>query len=325
MPKTTGEAQPAHNGKRIATVHGFSTPEAQRLEQTLRASAKTIAPTPIGNARNTLYASHKEQIFTQFQGQWDWSKTTQKWVMSSIGKVLSNYLFDYNKKQEGTSKTVSKARTAKKIDSSELKISQPKHIVQYLEEATPPKRSRGRQRKSAGPSSFTPINKLTPPPNDQLIPRLTESPFDKPSKQPIDSVLQSIEHTPVEEDASQTLPKLTDIILVVYPSSSDPWGREMFSFPLWRCQAPVNGRDAPSESLQDWRDLSFMDFVRQLKGEQVLTPDEMIVWGEFEHVVTSDMTFASAVQEQLYDASSSKTAPNEATFAIVGRPKILIK
>lgn len=105
---------------------------------------------------------------------------------------------------------------------------------------------------------------------------------------------------------------------MVYPSSSDPWGREIFSFPLWRCQAPVNGRDAAPESLRDWRDLSFDDFVRQLKAEKVLTAEEMIVWGEFEHMVTSDVTFASAVQEQLYDSPSNRTAPNEATFAIVG-------
>ncbi|KAG9584820.1 hypothetical protein KCU77_g15612, partial [Aureobasidium melanogenum] len=107
MPKTTEEVRPAHNGRRIATVHGFSAVESERLEQALRASAKTIAPTPIGKNRNTLYASHKDQIMTQFQNQWDWSKASQKWTESSIGKVFSNYLFDYNKKQ-ATPQTVSR-------------------------------------------------------------------------------------------------------------------------------------------------------------------------------------------------------------------------
>ncbi|KAG9649667.1 hypothetical protein KCU64_g9354, partial [Aureobasidium melanogenum] len=314
MPKTTEEVRLAHNGKKIASTHGFSALETERLEQALRASAKTTAPTPIGKNRNTLYASHKDQIMTQFQNQWDWSKASQKWTESSIGKVFSNYLFDYNKKQ-ATPQTVSKAKNTKKDDTLNS-VSHPKHIVQYLgEEEAPIKPTRDRPHKN--PSSFTPINKL-PSPDDQLPLGLWESPFDKPSRSPIDSVLPSIEH----QDASQSLPKLTDIIVVVYPSSSDPWGRESFSFPLWRCQVPVNGKDAAPESLSDWRDLSFVDFLRQLKSEQVLTSEEMVVWSEFDHVVTSDMTFASAVQEQLYDASSNNLASNEAAFAIIGKPKM---
>lgn len=318
MPKNTEKVPHAHNGKKIATMHGFSAAEQARLEQALRASAKIIAPTPKGtirhNPRSALYAAHKNQIMTQFQNQWDWSKASQKWTESSIGKVLANYLFDYNKKQEAP-------KTTKKADAPEPRVGQPKHIVPYLKEEDGPKRSRGRPRKLKSPFSLTPINRQSLSPRNRLLPRLTESPFDKPSNYPVDSVLPSTEHTPFEpgsEDASQSLPKLADIILVVYPSSSDPWGREIFSFPLWRCQAPVNGRDAAPESLRDWRDLSFDDFVRQLKAEKVLTAEEMIVWGEFEHMVTSDVTFASAVQEQLYDSPSNRTAPNEATFAIVG-------
>lgn len=304
MPKATGEVQLAHNGKKIATTHRFSTAEEHSLEQALRASAKTIAPTPIGKERNTLYATHKDQIFAQFQGQWDWSKISQKWTESSIGKVLSNYLFDYNKKN--TPQKVTKGKTTKKADAPNPIVSQPKYVVPYLSEEIPMKLTRGRPRK---PTSFTPINK-SPSPDDQLPSGLWESPFDKPSRSPVDSVLPSIEH--------ESLPKLSDIILVVYPNSSDPWGRQSFSFPLWRCQVPVNGRDAAPESLRDWRDLSFLDFLRQLKSEQVLTSDEMVVWSEYDHVVTSDVTFASAVQEQLYGASSNNLAPNEATFAIIG-------
>ncbi|KAG9991703.1 hypothetical protein KCU98_g176, partial [Aureobasidium melanogenum] len=310
MPKTTEEVRLAHNGKKIATTHGFSAVEAERLDQALRASAKTIAPTPIGKNRNELYASHKNQIMTQFQNQWDWSKASQKWTESSIGKVFSNYLFDYNKKS--TPKTVSKAKATKKNDTLNS-ISHPKHIVPYLgEEDAPTKPTRGRPQKLKSPFSFTPINRRSP--------KLSESPFDKPSRSPIDSVLPSTEYGLDEtegKDAAQILPKLTDVILVVYPSSSDPWGRESFSFSLWRCQVPVNGRDARPESLQDWRDLSFLDLLRQLKSEQVLTPEEMVVWSEYDHVITSDMTFASAVQEQLYGASSNNLAPNEATFAII--------
>ncbi|KAH0004018.1 hypothetical protein KCU78_g13599, partial [Aureobasidium melanogenum] len=313
MPKTTEEIRLAHNGQKIASTHGLSAVETERLEQALRASARIIAPTPIGKNRNTLYASHKNQIMTQFQNQWDWSKASQKWTESSIGKVFSNYLFDYNKKS--TPKTVSKAKTTKKDDTLNS-ISHPKHIVPYLgEEEASIKPTRDRPQKLESRFNFTPINRS---------PKLSESPFDKPSRSPIDSVLPSTAYSFVEsgpQDESQSLPKLSDIILVVYPSSSDPWGRESFSFPLWRCQVPVNGRDAAPESLSDWRDLSFVDFLRQLKSEQVLTSEEMVVWSEFDHVVTSDMTFASAVQEQLYDASSNNLASNEAGFAIIGRPK----
>lgn len=305
MPKATGEVQLAHNGKRIATTHGFSAAEEQRLEQALRTSAKTIAPTPIGKERNTLYASHKDQIFAQFQGQWNWSKTSQKWTESSINKVLSNYLFDYNKKS--APKKATKAKPTKKNDAPETTVTQPKYIVPYLSEETSIKPTWGRPRKNA--PSFTPINK-SPSPDDQLPSGLWESPFDKPSKSPTDSVLPSIEH--------ESLPKLSDVILVIYPNSTDPWGREFFSFPLWRCQVPLNGRDAAPESLRDWRDLSFPDFLRQLRLEQVLTEEEMVVWSEFNSVVTSDVTFASAVEEQLKGASSNNLAPNEVTFAIIG-------
>lgn len=323
MPKAEKEVQIAHNGSRIAAVYGFSTIDGQRLEQVLRTSARIIAPTPIGKERNKLYASHKDQILAQFQGQWGWSKTSQKWVMSSISKVLSNYLFDYNKKHTTpTPKTVTKAKSTKKNDARKPNASQPKNdaprtdvnqqknFVPYVKEENVPSRSR------RSPRTFTSINKKSPSPGDQLV---IESPFDEP-RYPTDSVLQSTEHSPMEprSDAAQSQPKLADIILVVYPSSSDPWNREMFSFPLWRCQVPVNGRDAAPESLRDWRDLSFDDFLRQLKSEQALTSEEMIVWSEFSHVVTSDMTFASAVQEQHFDASLNGTAPNEATFAIVG-------
>ncbi|KAH0363199.1 hypothetical protein KCU65_g7557, partial [Aureobasidium melanogenum] len=315
MPKDTQKIPHAHNGKKIATTHGFSTAEEQRLEQALRASARIIAPTPKGsvhhNPRSPLYAAHKNQIMTQFQNQWDWSKASQKWTESSIGKVLANYLFDYNKKQ-GT--PVSKAKASKKNDTLNL-VSHPKHIVPYLGEEdddAPAKPTRGRPRKNA--PSFTPINKT---PSPKLPPGLWESPFDNPSRSPVDSILPSIEH--------ESLPKLSDIILVIYPSSSDPWGRELFSFPLWRCQVPLNGRDAPPESLQDWRDLSFLDFLRQLRLEQVLTEEEMVVWSEFNTVVTSDVTFASAVEEQVKGASANKLAPNEATFAIMRRPKKLME
>ncbi|KAG9723905.1 hypothetical protein KCU73_g13573, partial [Aureobasidium melanogenum] len=234
--------------------------------------------------------------------QWDWSKASQKWTESSIGKVFSNYLFDYNKKS--TPKTASKTKT--KNHAPKPTVNQPKYIVPYLKEEAP-------------------VNKSLSP-DDQLVPGLWESPFDKPSRSPIDSVLPSTEHSldePKSEDAAQILPKLADIILVVYPGSSDPWGRESFSFPLWRCQVPVNGRDAAPESLSDWRDLSFVDFLRQLESEQVLTSEEMVVWSEYDYIITSDVTFASAVQEQLHDASNNDLAPNEATFAIIKRPKKL--
>lgn len=301
MTKDTEKTKLANSGKPLATAHGFSPDHTDRLETALRASAKTIAPTPIGKGRNALYASHKDQIFAQFKDQWDWSKTTPEWTMSSIGKIFSNYLFAENK---GTSQAAPKCRKGKKTDALKPGLTQPKHVVPFLEDDSPIRPIPARPRGLGSPFSFKPINQKFPSPSDQLIDRFSESPFDKPSKSPIDSVRSGF----------YSKPKLSEIIVVVKPSASDPWSRTIFSFPLWRCQVSVDGRDAAPESLQDWRDLSFADFLRQLKGEQVLGSEEMIVWGQFNQLVTSDMTFASAVQEQLQDKES---AENEATFMIV--------
>jgi hypothetical protein len=315
MPKDTTKVKLANSAKPLATTHGFSAVDQERLENALRASARTIAPTPIGKDRNALYATHKDQIFTQFHAQWDWSKTTQEWTMSSIRKILSNYLFAYNESQ-GATKTVSKRKTAKKTNVLKPDLGQPKHIIPFLkEEDSPTKPTLARR-----PFSFVPINQKLPSPSDQLVGRFSmspfaESPFDKPSKSPIDSARPSVEHSRAD---SYSMPKLSEIILVIRPSASDPWGRSMISFPLWRCQAPVDGRDAAPESLQDWRDLSFADFLRQLQSEQqVLTSKETIVWGQFDQLVTSNMTFSSAVQEQLQAARYNETAENEATFMVV--------
>lgn len=312
MPKDTEKIKPAHNGKTLATMHGFSANDQQRLEQALRLSAKTIAPTPIGENRNVLYASHKEQLLSQFHAQWDRSKASDKWTKSSISKILSNYLFDYNKNQ-GTSKTVNKN---KKSAAPKPKTSEPKHIVPYLKEDSPVLPTRGRPRKLKSPLGFTPINRRTPSPSEQL-----ESPFDKPSDLRNDSVLPFTKHSPMidsEFEDAEPLPKLAETILVVRPSSSDPWNRRIVSFPLWRCQVPVDGKDAAPESLQDWRDLSYADFVRQLQAEKVLAPEEMVVWGQFDQIIISDLTFAGAIQEQVQAAPNNGLAPNEATFAIVG-------
>jgi hypothetical protein len=310
MTKDTVKVTLAHSGNKLATMHGFLTADQDSLEKALRASAKTIAPTPIGKDRNALYATHKDQIYSQFQGQWDWSKTTPKWTMASIGKILANYLFAYNEAQSATN-TVSKRKAAKKTNILKPDLSQPKHIVPYLnEEDSPAKTTLARPRRLGSPISFTPINKKQSSPSDQLVERFSESPFDKP----FDSTRPSVEHSFAGSDS---IPKLSEIIVVVRPGTSDPWGRPMFSFPLWRCQAPVDGRDASPQSLQDWRDLSFTDFLRQLENEQVLTSEEVVVWGQYNQLVTSDMTFSSAVQEQLRAASHNETAENEATFMVV--------
>ncbi|KAI4817309.1 hypothetical protein E4T44_10531 [Aureobasidium sp. EXF-8845] len=256
------------------------------------ASAKTIAPTPIGKDRNALYASHKDQIYSQFQGQWDWSKTTQKWTMASIGKIFSNYLFAYNGSQSAT-KTVSKRKTAKKTNVLKPDLSQPKHVVPYLnEEDSPAGPNLARPRGLGSPFSFTPINKKQPSPSDQLVERFSESPFDKP----FDSTRPSVEHSLAGSDS---IPKLSEIIVV----------------------APVDGRDASPESLKDWRDLSFADFLRQLQNEQVLASGERVVWGQYNQLVTSDMTFSSAVQEQLQAAAHNEIAESEATFMVVSNSK----
>lgn len=313
MTKDTEKTKLANSGKPLATAHGFSPDHTDRLETALRASARTIAPTPIGKERNALYASHKDQIFDQFKNQWDWSKTTPEWTMSSIGKIFSNYLFAENK---GASKAVPKRRKGKKTDALKPDLTQPKHIVPFLEDEDSPTRAiPARPRRLGSPFSFKPINQKETTPSDQLIDKWSESPFDKPFGQPLGSPIDSV-HQSIENCLSgvYSKPKLSEIIVVVKPSALDPWSRTIFSFPLWRCQAPVDGRDAAPDCLQDWRDLSFADFVRQLKGEQVLGSEEMVVWGQFNQLVTSDMTFASAVQEQLQDKES---AENEATFMIV--------
>jgi len=133
MPKDTTKTKLANSGKPLATAHGFSAADQELLEKALRASAKTIAPTPIGKDRNALYASHKDQIFTQFSDQWDWSKTTPEWTMSSIGKIFSNYLFAYNE-SNGASKVASKRRKGKKTDALQPDLGQAKHIVPFLKQ-----------------------------------------------------------------------------------------------------------------------------------------------------------------------------------------------
>ncbi|KEQ69361.1 hypothetical protein M436DRAFT_56376 [Aureobasidium namibiae CBS 147.97] len=316
MPKDVTKTKLASTSKGLAALHNFSTAEQERLEKALRASAKTIAPTPIGKDRNALYTSHKDQIFAQFAGQWDWTKTTQEVTMSSIRKILANYLFAYNE-SNGATKAASKGRRSKKTDALKPDLGQAKHIVPFLkQEDSPPRPVPARPRGLDSPFSFKPINQKLPSPSDQLVDRFSESPFDRPfgqpSRSPMDSVHQSVENS---LSGFYSKPKLSEIIVVIKPSASDPWSRTLFSFPLWRCQTAVNGRDAAPEALQDLRDLSFADFLRQLKGEQVLGPEEMVVWGQFNQLVTSDMTFASAVQEQLQDKDS---AENEATFMIVG-------
>lgn len=316
MTKDTEKTKLANSGKSLATAHGFSPDHTGQLEKALRSSAKAIAPTPIGKERNALYASHKDQIFAQFEDQWNWSKTTPEWTMSSIGKIFSHYLFAENK---GTTKAAPNRRKGKKTDALKPDLSQPKHIVTFLEEEdSPTSPVPARPRRLDSPFSFKPINQKLPSPSDQLIDKWSESPFDKPSRSPTDSVHQSIENS---FSGFYPKPKLSEIIVVVKPGASDPWSRTIFSFPLWRCQAPVGGRDAAPECLQDWRDLSFADFLRQLKGEQVLGPEEMVVWGQFNQLVTSDMTFASAVQEQLQD---KETAENEATFMIVSSKSYIL-
>lgn len=105
--------------------------------------------------------------------------------------------------------------------------------------------------------------------------------------------------------------------MAVKPGSDDRLGRKIVSFPLWRCQVPIDGRDAPPGAFQDWRDLSFFDFVRHLKAEEVVSKGDVLVWGEFDQIVRSDMTFAGAVQEQLQDAGYNGLAFNEANFAVI--------
>lgn len=144
-------------------------------------------------------------------------------------------------------------------------------------------------------STFQPINYASPTANTQ--------PRAKKSK--------------ATTETGEVLPiKLSEIIIVVRPSIADVRGRKLISFPMWRCQAQVDGRDAAPEAIKDWRDLSFEDFMRQLQREQAISQGEEVVWGEYDQVITSDITFAGAVQEQLQGAKENGSALNEVSFMI---------
>lgn len=294
MPKDTKVAS-ANNGKGIAATHGFRKQDEERLEKALRDSAKVIAPTPIGNARNALYTHHKDLLLTQFSATWDFTKTTHKWTKSSIGKSLQNYVFDFNKKN-GTGR---KPGSGRKNAPGRKAGSQPDKALGMAEDdgrssksgpvitRHTSKRAAGRPRKQPAVTSsgFESINKPTtlPAMGSSSSPLRSNS---TPSQSPIDSVLPSVENIPFHLEHAAEIrahsyaslngssfsdqrpsTKLSKIIVAVKPSSYDRLGRKIVSFPLWRCQVPIDGRDAPPEALQDWRDLSFFDFVRHLKAE----------------------------------------------------------
>ncbi|THX59212.1 hypothetical protein D6D06_02260 [Aureobasidium pullulans] len=320
MPKDT-KIPTAHNGKRIATTHGFSKQDEERIEKALRDSAKVIAPTPIGTARNALYTHHKDLLLTQFSAIWNFTKTTHDWTRASIGKILQNYVFDFNKKN-GTGR---KPGSGRKNAPGRKAGSQPDKTDGVAEDrssksgpvvASPAvKRGRPHQQSatSSASSGFKSINKPTTLPAHHAM-GSSSSPLrsnNTSSQSPIDSVLPSVEN--IQRPSSQ----LPEIIVAVKPSSDDRLGRKIVSFPLWRCQVPIDGRDAPPEAFQDWRDLSFFDFVRHLKAEEVVSKGDVLVWGEFDQIVRSDMTFAGAIQEQLQDAGHNGLAFNEANFAVV--------
>ncbi|KAI5204747.1 hypothetical protein E4T39_03379 [Aureobasidium subglaciale] len=295
MPKNIEKEKLAFNAKGIATAHSFSAPEQQRLEDALRNSAQIVAPTKQGAARVLLYTTHMNHIITQFENEWAWGNASQKWTQSSIRKVLANYLFAVN--HPTTTKGTTGRKMAKKTGTLKPNLSISKHAMSSIEEDTEhPSRRRPRKPSNDQLAAFTSIN----------------NPSEKAESQsPMDSILPATEEAAVYS--------LTEVILVVKPGLSDPSGRIMISFPLWRCQTQVDGRDATSSCLRDWVDLSFADFQRQLRGEYVMNHEEEIVWGQFEQVITSDMTFAGAVQEQLQDAPYTGAAVNEATFMVKKR------
>ncbi|CAD0010877.1 unnamed protein product [Aureobasidium pullulans] len=297
MPKDT-KVPTAHNGKRIATTHGFSKQDEERIEKALRDSARVIAPTPIGTARNALYTHHKDLLLTQFSAIWNFTKTTHDWTKASIGKILQNYVFDFNKKN-GTGR---KPGSGRKNAPGRKAGSQPDKTDGVAEDrssksgpvvASPAvKRGRPHQQSatSSASSGFKSINKPTTLPAHHAM-GSSSSPLrsnSTPSQSPIDSFLPSVENNPFHL-------KLSEIIVAV----------------------PIDGRDAPPEAFQDWRDLSFFNFVRHLKAEEVVSKGDVLVWGEFDQIVRSDMTFAGAIQEQLQDAGYNGLAFNEANFAVI--------
>ncbi|THY58096.1 hypothetical protein D6C98_03193 [Aureobasidium pullulans] len=317
MPKGT-KVPAAHNGKRIATTHAFPKQDDKRLEEALRDSAKVTAPTPICTARNALYTHHKDLLLIQFSAIWNFTETTHDWTMASIGKILQ------------TTCSTSTRRTG---------------LVAGLDMGAKmhPDLRRGRPHKqptiSSTSSGFKPINKPTTSPAHHAM-GSSSSPLrsnSNPSQSPIDSVLLSVEnilfHLELEaanKEAttyaalngsrfSEQRPstKLPEIIVAVKPGSDDRLGRKIVSFPLWRCQVPIDGRDAPPEALQHWRDLSLFDFIRHLKAEEVVSKGDVLVWGEFDQIVRSDTTFAGAIQDQLQDAGHNGLAFDEANFAVV--------
>ncbi|THZ74881.1 hypothetical protein D6C84_09266 [Aureobasidium pullulans] len=302
MPKDT-KVPTAHNGKRIATTHGFSKQDEERIEKALRDSAKVIAPTPIGDARNALYTHHKDLLLTQFSAIWNFTKTTHDWTRASIGKILQNYVFDFNKKN-GTGR---KPGSGRKDAPGRKAGSQPNKALGMAEDE--------RRSSKSGPVVASPaVKRAVGRPRKQPATSSASSGFksiNKPTTLPAHHAMGS-SSSPLRSNSTSSQSPIT-----VKPGSYDRLGRKIVSFPLWRCQVPIDGRDAPPEAFQDWRDLSFFDFVRHLKAEEVVSKGDVLVWGEFDQIVRSDMTFAGAIQEQLQDAGHNGLAFNEANFAVV--------
>lgn len=346
MPKNATKPIPAFNGRGLAAAHGFSKKDGERLDKALRDSAKAIAPTPIGNDRNALYSTHKDLLITQFATSWNFTKTTHQWTKSSIGKIMQNYLFDYNKKNGTTSRPGpgrkgTKPKEAGAVASGQGLSSSSGPVIKQEQRVV------GRPRKPFASStsySFQPINKPVHSTADPQAITSSSSPLrptSTPSQSPVDSALPTVERTlfrapSISKDireatdnaqsfvsysrsngSQSTSIRLSEIIVAVTPKPDDPWGRKVVSFPLWRCQVPVDGRDAAPEALQGWRDVSFSDFVRQLQAEEVFSTGDVLIWGQFDQIVRSDMTFAGAIEEQLLDAGHNGLAFNEANFAIL--------
>lgn len=290
--------------------------------------AQVLAATEIGKPRTALYPSHAQEVIMQFQSHWQWNKASQKWTIDSIRKTLSGIVHAINK-PKGLTKAIStpKARETKKKETIRTRQSSTAAVKDEVDDNV------------AASTKFVAINKPLSPLSrvDSIQPSIEDRPI-KVASQKLMSPLSradSTKSTPdvrynsiasIQTDTSEAMEdqkadeqssvKLLDIIVVIKPSLLDPWDREMISFPLWRCQVPVKNKDAAPENLQDWRDLSFADFVRQLKGENAISEAEVIVWGQYNQMVTSDLTFAGAVQEQLQEARTNGLAHNDVSFAV---------
>ncbi|THW68006.1 hypothetical protein D6D20_00226 [Aureobasidium pullulans] len=319
----------AGSGKTLALTHRLSSTDQARLVAALSNAALVIYTISGAEERKAQYEAHTDRLFEEFSSAWNFAQATQAWTKTSISNILQVFVSQRQSrlKRQATSGPEAESQPNKTDGVAEDRSSKSGPVV-----ASPAvKRRRPHQQSatSSASSGFKSINKPTTLPAHHAM-GSSSSPLrsnDTISQAPIVSIDPRLEQISVEgrknttEGGLEERPsiKLVDIVVTVKPSPRDPWGRDIVSFPLWRCQVPIDGRDAPPEALRDWRDLSFFDFVRQLKAEKVIFEKEMLVWGEMNKIVISNLTFSGAIEQQIQHSPRNARGAHVAHFKVISR------